>query len=134
MQEGAAKKHPGPSQLHAKPASVFCLMWAMLAVAGKAREPPRTMGGPRLVTLLLLAAALSSLLQPAPAQDGLPSAWRTGIATNYGGAQDGMVRTPSRSRARAAARQCFPGPNLPASPPGGSSGASPCMLQQLLLS
>lgn len=37
---------------------------------------------------LLLAC---SLLQIA-ADDGLPGAWRQGIATNYGGAQDGMVR------------------------------------------
>jgi len=27
----------------------------------------------------------------AQAADNLPTAWRTGIATNYGGAQDGMV-------------------------------------------
>lgn len=38
-------------------------------------------------TLLLLC----SLVQIA-ADHGLPTAWRQGIATNYGGAQDGMVR------------------------------------------
>ena len=32
-----------------------------------------------------------SLVQVA-ADDSLPTAWRQGIATNYGGAQDGMVR------------------------------------------
>lgn len=51
------------------------------------------MGG----TLLPSAAALAAcaLLSLAAAQDGLPSAWMTGIATNYGGAQDGMVRINS---------------------------------------
>lgn len=37
---------------------------------------------------LLLACSLAQIA----ADDGLPGAWRQGIATNYGGAQDGMVR------------------------------------------
>lgn len=37
-----------------------------------------------------------SLVQIA-ADNGLPTAWRQGIATNYGGAQDGMVRCLAHS-------------------------------------
>ena len=66
------------------------LVWVPVALQP---EWPSTMGG----TLQLVAAALAAcaLLSLAAAQDGLPSAWMTGIATNYGGAQDGMVRNVS---------------------------------------
>ena len=42
---------------------------------------------------LLLASSLSQVL----ADTALPGDWNTGIATNYGGAQDGMVRDRSSS-------------------------------------
>lgn len=43
---------------------------------------------------LLLACSLSQVLADA----GLPGDWHTGIATNYGGAQDGMVCDRSHIR------------------------------------
>lgn len=46
-----------------------------------------------MVSLLAAVTALCLMAPLALADDnsGLPSAWRTGIATNYGGAQDGKV-------------------------------------------
>ena len=52
-----------------------------------------TMSHTIMVSLLAAVTALCLMAPLALADDnsGLPSAWRTGIATNYGGAQDGMV-------------------------------------------
>lgn len=52
-----------------------------------------TMSHTIMVSLLAAVTALCLMTPLAVADDssGLPSAWRTGIATNYGGAQDGMV-------------------------------------------
>ena len=48
--------------------------------------------------VLAAALACSCLLRHAQADDaGLPGEWRTGIATNYGGAQDGKARVRSLS-------------------------------------
>ena len=45
--------------------------------------------------LLAASVALYGFLRHAQADEAaLPGEWRTGIATNYGGAQDGMVRWP----------------------------------------
>ena len=46
-----------------------------------------------MVSLLAAVTAVCLMAPLAVADDnsGLPSAWRTGIATNYGGAQDGKV-------------------------------------------
>ncbi len=41
---------------------------------------------------IIAVAGAACLLMPLTSADGsLPSDWRTGIATNYGGAQDGKV-------------------------------------------
>ena len=40
---------------------------------------------------------LACILVQIAADNNLPTAWRQGIATNYGGAQDGMVRFLARS-------------------------------------
>jgi hypothetical protein len=41
--------------------------------------------------MIVQGTSLALMLSSAQAADVLPTAWRTGIATNYGGAQDGMV-------------------------------------------
>ena len=47
---------------------------------------------------LLALAAVAWLLSSAQADDSsLPSDWRTGIATNYGGSQDGKARPSNQS-------------------------------------
>ena len=53
--------------------------------------------------LLAAAVAFYCILRRAQADDEaseLPGDWRTGIATNYGGAQDGMVRDLSQPACR----------------------------------
>lgn len=45
--------------------------------------------GSTSLLLLLLPLALSTMLPVTAQMLSLPTDWRTGIATNYGGAQDG---------------------------------------------
>ena len=47
--------------------------------------------------VFFLRIALCGCLFTGCLADSLPTAWRTGIATNYGGAQDGMVSQSQKS-------------------------------------
>ena len=53
------------------------------------------MSGSRRTSLLAAVLLLVSFTRRARAVDSLPSYWTQGIATNYGGQQDGMVRLDS---------------------------------------
>ena len=44
-----------------------------------------------MMQIIAVAGAACLLMPLTSADDSLPTDWRTGIATNYGGAQDGKV-------------------------------------------
>ena len=74
--------HSTPATVyHGTQFSIFCFV--------QTAEHPLTM------IYFMAMVAVACLLSPAPSaradDSSLPSDWRTGIATNYGGAQDGKA-------------------------------------------
>jgi hypothetical protein len=96
-----ARRHLSALSLQAQ-AQVFGILrspdvvFAVLRVLPTREMTGREMSGRRCTSLLAAVLLLASSLRRARAVDSLPSYWTQGIATNYGGQQDGMVSPCAR--------------------------------------